>query len=667
MAKSSTGSLFGRRVIVLLLALLTVAFALFLSPAGHVTVDESVYHLMARSFADAGSFEILNGYREFPSSELRLSAMVPVGDGLFAYYPYLHPVLAYPFYSLFGYQGLFYLNSLAFLGVVGLCFAIAQRVFRDQALSLNACLILVLATYAWQYSQAAWPHALSTLFVTGAVYVAVLALLAADRRRAVGIALAAGLVVGAGVGVRIDVLFVLPALLVPFLFAVPSRPLPAIAVIAGTVPGLAALAVANQIKFGTLSPFSYGAQAAGTGIDPMSYVPLAAMGLLLGAVAWISTRLRMRALVQAHRKALLVGAALAGVGALFVPEVWALVSRVATGAYQLVVDLRIRDLSIAEGGLSRGPGGGLIYMGALKKSLLQSCPYLVVLLLPLMALLRGGRDATVLGVLLLVPAGFIGVYAYFAWHGGLGLNLRYLLPLLPITSIFAAYVWRAVSAEGGDRRWPIRAGLFLSGAVVIGAIVVFPLHELSVAALERVLLTGPLALAAVLAVTLVAWMASRGRIRPVMANGVAVALVLAFTWSGFVAFFYDYPRAWAKRSVAVRISEEVGQLIPSGSILFVELATPVSGLYEHDDIIVAQPDRDEFQSFRALLGWHLRAGRPAYAWFRNDTWDAIREGGLLDGLTVNPVAELAGSPFAQLTRSPPRAGVTLPEAASVGR
>ena len=397
-AKSSTSRPDGRGKIAVLalLAIGTLAFSLFLSEPGHIIGDESVYHLMTRSFAESGSLALLNGYEEFPSRELVFPVARPHDGLLFPQYPYLYPVLAAPFYLALGYQGLFLLNAIAFLGVVWLCYGICQLLFKDRDLSLNACLVLVLATYAWEYSQAAWPHAVSMLCIASAFYLTVSALQAAAVARALALAFAAGLVVGFGTGVRMEVIFTAPVLVLPFLFASPMRLWPSVAAGLGTLPGLAVLGATNSVKFGTFSPFSYGSKPAGSAADAAAYLPVVVLGGLVLLALWLLTRPRIRSLVNAHPWRFVAGLVVVAAAALLLPDVWAVLSRLAHGVYQLVVDLRIRDLAILEGALSRGPGGGMIYMGALKKSLLQSCPYLVVLLVVLLQLLRSGKDAAAL-------------------------------------------------------------------------------------------------------------------------------------------------------------------------------------------------------------------------------------------------------------------------------
>ena len=134
-----------------------------------------------------------------------------------------------------------------------------------------------------------------------------------------------------------------------------------------------------------------------------------------------------------------------GIGLICIPQVYTMLERLVAGAAQLLIDLRYRSLDISEPGMRRTPTGGIIYIGGLKKSLLQSCPYIAALVIPLAQALRRGRDAKAITLLLLLPACFIGVYSYFAWHGGLCLNLRYLVPTLPFAAILTAYAWKELT------------------------------------------------------------------------------------------------------------------------------------------------------------------------------------------------------------------------------
>ena len=615
-----------------LLLSLTLVLALFFPAGGHISVDEGVYHMMAQSFSSDGNLGVWNGYEEFPSPELTLPMLRMHGGQLFPQYPPFAAVLAAPLYRLAGYQGLYILNAVSFIGAVGLSLLIARALFRDRGLALDACLILILGTYAWQYSQVAWPHALSMLFVTGAVYCAVTSFQASGPRRSLTLALVAGLVAGFGTGVRLDVIFVLPALLLPLAFMTPWRPWHALAVCIGTAPGLAILATANYVKFGVISPFSYGVAGSGAASGLLPYLPVVFVGFATTAAFWAATRPWGRSWLSAHRLGAGLGAALLLVALGLTPAGWQMVSRFANGAYLLLVDLRIRDLGITEGGLSRGPGGGMVYLGGLKKALLQSCPYLVVLALPLATLARGHKDGFALGLLFLVPAVYIAAYAYFAWHGGQAFNLRYFVPVLPFTSILTAYAWHEATRDLSHRcrRAAVVAGL----STVVLYLFLFASREPTLAQQESVILTLPLVIALAISALLIARPLVGGKLRTSLRGMTGVALAVGLAWASMIALTYDAPRAHLWRKQRADFARNLAPHIESDSILFVPNGDRFYSLLEGRRLRLATPDYDDYRDFRALVDFHLEAGRPVYLWLNRTLSQAIEERNLLDSLTT---------------------------------
>lgn len=311
----------GKVLVLLAFVVVHVAVSVIFVAPGHLTIDEGVYDLMVRAFVATGGLGVWNGYEEFASPEL-VWPTVNVRDGvLVPQYPGVFALLAAPFYWLLGYRGLFLLSALAFAAALVLCFAIAQRLFRDPALSLNACLILALTTFAWEYSQAAWPHALSMLIVALAVYCAIVALQASDSRASMIAALAAGLTIGLGIGVRLDTVFALPAVVLPLRFVDPWRPREALTACMGLLPGLAVLGAVNHVKFGIFSPFSYGAAHLGGGTASMTpYLPIVTAGLVLAFGAWAATRPFGSKLIEGNRRTVAIGAALVGAAVIATPQ-----------------------------------------------------------------------------------------------------------------------------------------------------------------------------------------------------------------------------------------------------------------------------------------------------------------------------------------------------------
>jgi hypothetical protein len=562
-------------------------------------------------------------------------------------YPNLFPILAAPLYLLAGYHGLLLLNALAFVAVVWLTVVLARRLFGDPDLALDAAFVLVLGTYAWDYAQAAWPHMTSALFVMVALVLCAMAMTDTEARRGLGLAFAAGLVASIGVGVRFDTAFVLPALVLPFLFMTPPRPGAALAVALGCLPGLAGVAAMNAAKFGMFSPFTYGLEDAGPAEGIAPYLPLAAVGAGALAVLWLVTRPRARAALGARKAPALACALLVLGAALLIPESRALFERLADGFAQLVVDLRLRPLGIEEGGLSRGPGGGMVYLGALKKSLLQSLPYLVLLAVPLAELARG-RNARALGMLFLAPAAFVGAYSYFAWHGGLALNLRYFVPVLPALAILAAYAWRAVVVPGG--RVPAWAWALAAAAALAVRFIAAPPGAAAPETLEAVFLSLPLALAGALLALVLAWLLT-GRGAALRA-GVLAAGLAAFAWAGTVAFTHDVPRGYFMRQLRGDFAATLGPLVASDSLLFTGDDERFFGLIDKGRVRFAVPMADDFQTFRPLAEHHLDAGRPIYAWLTPEIAATLEARGLLRGLREQTLFEGARGRLVTLSRAP---------------
>ncbi len=617
--------------------MLTLFASIFLVVAGHFSVDEAVYDMMARSFSSGGSLSVWNGYEEFPSPELVLP-MLRVHDGrLFSQYPHFTAILATPLYWLAGYQGLYILNAVSFIAAVGLSFLMARALFQNRGLAIDSCLVLIFCGFAWQYSQAAWPHALSMLFVTGAVYLTVTALRSPASRRSLALAMTAGLVAGFGTGVRLDVVFALPAVVLPFVFAAPWRPSHALAACIGTVPGLALLAVTNLVKFGTAMPFSYGVVGSGAASGPLPYLPVVLLGFAVVAAAWLARRSRGRSWLASHRwsAGLIVALLLVALG--LTPLGWHIISKFANGLYQLVVDLRIRDPGIAEPALLRSPDGGMVYRGSLKKALLQSCPYLTVLILPLSALLRGNKDSAAVAQLCLVPAAYIGVYSYFAWHGGQAFNLRYFLPILPFTSILTAYAWRDLR-RNLTRAW--RRIVVVAGAAVVACFLIFvPRAVATWAHHEIAFLTVPLVIAVATFILVATCVHLGAKAGPNLRGAASATLAVGLVWAVMVGLLYDAPRAYDWRKKQVEFAREIVPFVEPNSIVFVPHGSYFFSLLEQPQVRLAVPSLDDYRDFRALVDYHLESGHPVYLWLDRSFAATVEERHLLHALSTETLYE----------------------------
>lgn len=634
-------------ILLALLSLLHVAFTLSVAPA-HLSIDEAIYHMMVRDFPSNG-LGVFTGYTEYPSEEM-LHQFFRVYDGRIAtQYPYLFPVLARPFYWVFGFYGLFWVNAIAFVGVVVLIFFTAATFFRDHDLAADACLVFVLATYAWEYSQAAWPHMVALLFVMAAFYAAARSYFSEAHPARMWFALAAGLIAGFAPGIRLDAILVLGCILLIFFFSRPCRLREACAVALGAIPGLGALSLTNHIKFGTYNPLSYGTPSKG-------YVPtvpwiLVAAGLIVVAIAWILTRPAVVERLRKRSRLTLLFSGAAVVSILALPMARHMCEQLASGVFLMIADLRVRDLGIMELALGRTPSGALVYISGLKKAFLQSLPYLGVLWVPIAVMFRGGKDTSPLLMLFLLPAAVMIFFAYSGDHGGLCLNLRFFLVALPFTSILTAFALREVRTTW---KVPYSAAVWLS-AVGLGGAVFFLLvgrRPPDIRLLEFPLLDLPLILATVLFVLAMAGDFLKGAAASAVRHVAFALLAVCLTWAGLTAFVYDYPHHARQRAINYALGEKVLAVVPNDSVFFTApFVDPFLRIVEKDRVRVAFPARDKFADFPMIVAYYLESGKRVFAAFPQQFWEDLLRGPIAN-YRVEPVLSVPGCIVAEITLSP---------------
>lgn len=610
-----------RRVMVFaVLAAAHLAFSLFVNPAGPLTYDSGTYHFMVKNFAGTGSFIVENGYRDYPSPELEVAQLRISDDRLVSQYPELLTVLALPFYLSFGYQGLLIFNALSFLAITVLVFQLARQLFDSPGLGDLAAAIYALATFAWEYSHSSYPHLSSTLFILAAYTLAARALAGGSATTGKPW-FAAGLCAGLAVGLRLDAAFAVPGLFLLLLLSRPLRVPPMLALVAGLAPGFVFLSLTNKVKFDSLIPFSYGVSADSTIGNLGYYVPISIVGLAALVALFFVPRLPR---TQRSKLGWWAAAGLAGATAIYHAGAWRLLSQFVDGTFQIVVDMRIRDLDLPEPSLMRTPGGAMVYIGGVKKSLLQSCSYLAIV--PLLAFGSGGHELRRLVLLAIVPVSFISYYGFLAWHGSVALNMRYLNPILPFTSILAALAWRRVEEQISPRLAALYGGVLFAALFVIFRWLSFPIPEQ-----EFWFLTLPLVLAAAL---LLSEIARRLKWTPTLGGPlVGYLLLTSFAYSGAMAFGRDYPASARVRGTNLEIARALEPFIEDNALIFSNVVDICWGLMDHvDNLRIAHPEKDAFETFPGLAGFHLDHGRKVYMAYTPNELQTVGAGGHLEGL-----------------------------------
>jgi hypothetical protein len=331
-------------------------------------------------------------------------------------------------------------------------------------------------------------------------------------------------------------------------------------------------------------------------------------------------------------------------------------ARLGDGFWQIVVDLRIRDLGIAEPALGRSERGAMLYLGGVKKSLLQSCPYLVVLPFALWTALRtspphhrAGRWP--LALLMMVPATYLAFFSYLAWHGSIALNMRYLNPALPSLALLAAVHWQRVSAHLAA----VRRQALVFVLVLVAGCAAFS-RPFRIYQQEALFLDLPL----LLAVCLLAFEVLRSfdRLSATGAKISAWVLITTIAFSGSLTFARDYPAAAGQRNRQLVVTEQLVPLVKADSIVFTDVPDICWGLLEVDKVRIARPDLDGYTTFAALARFHLRAGRTAYLALTPGQFDKARGRGIFEGFTLAPrkVWGYSGQPAFVLLELSPQPG-----------
>jgi hypothetical protein len=633
----STGGSVGRVRLAILATLLLghLLFSVFAITPGHLVSDEGIYHQMSKAFADDLTWTLWPDYGEFPSPELRTWNHVTGKSGsLQSQYPYLHPVLAWPFYKMAGFRGLFAMNAIAYIALAGFCFLLGSRLWGNRRIAADAVILLTLGTYAWQYSQAAWSQTLSSAFLLAGVYFGVCAVQADARRTALLSGLAAGLFVGLGSGVRLDVFFMAPALFIPLMYDRAPRWRVAAAILIGLLPGILLLSLTNYAKFGTLQPFTYG--RAGGASSVSGYIPLALMGAAILTAAWIASRdaiwptiLRRRLILAA------AGVIILGATAFLFPAIGAMLWRLTRGVWTLFADLSLIDPTVGGIAITRGSTGAIMYAGTAKKALLQSLPWLPIVLLAIVGIPRERSAIFAHAIPILTILAFMTVYGWFTWHGGYAFNLRYFVPLLPIFAIYGAKGIHRLLRDDDSTKMRIAAVVTTLVAGEAWLLILF--NDTNPEAMAAVTLTLPLQMASVMSVLLILFMA-----RPGSAAVRRLAFLAGFAcivWSSIMALMLDFPRTWFLRQFHYETSQFLATHVPDNSVLFSAYDPASFVLTEIPGARNAWVTMDDYQDSKKILEINLAKKKTILAFFGDEDWEEFAERGMLDGMTATDIAK----------------------------
>lgn len=621
-----------------LLAALGLAFVvhvLLFAPAGFLTTDEFLYAAAVDRLIGSGSLYFDNGPADAAARGLNLLFLTPTPKGLTPQYPPGYAALAAPFFALGHIRGMMFLNALAALGMIFMTYRLALLLFEDRARALNAALILGLSTFIADYAFAVLPHATAGLCVVAAVYCAAASVRGAGRRDLM--AVLAGLAIGLGIQLRVDVILIAPLLAAWLIGAsgAPARRLAALGI--GLVPGLVAASWMNFERFGSLSPITYGRDSLSSASDLSSLAayqgiaPVVLLGLVgVGAFGFT----RVRAQFIGWKGVALLALGLAAV--LAVPATQGFVLRILKGLYVLLVDLQSYDhVERLSGHSRRVEGGWLVFSGGVKKALFESLPYAGFLALPLAGIFQGRRRAEIT-LLAVIPLGWFTFFALNQWHGGQSNNMRYFTPMLPFIAILAADAWHRLGI--GDRQRPPlgRRGRILLATVAAAAILagISGPDHLAFAFLvglgKGVFLAGLCMAFAILALPRASWL------RPAARGLFLTGLLVAF----MSAYLHDVRISHIKR--AWYLDQRVGcARIEANALVVSHLPRLYYCHFLRQGGSLAVYHLKGRSLGRDLIGRALAASRPVYT--DPDTAHRMEEDGIAQRYDFRPVPESGGT------------------------
>lgn len=441
--------------LVLAISAALILIAVFASP-GFYNVDETVYFMAAHALFSTGSLGVENGFEAFGSNDLKIWLLIAGPSGLAPQYPAGSAIAAAPLIPILGKHALMAINVAAAVGVLFATHALARRLFGDVRTADLSIIILAVCTFFTEYAVGHWPHMPSVFFTILALWVFLSAMV--RDRHAWRLAFWSGLAVGAGLLFRLDGVLILPPIAAAaILYAV--RPWQVIlGGGAGLLPAMILLSMTNHLKFGTWNPISYG--SSGGAIDPTSHL---GAGIAMLLVLAMLVALRQFGDGTARTRWIVLIAFAAVCAALAVSPVSSVVTKFTTGAYALLIDSTAIVDPRAE--VAAQADGTLLFWGLPKKALGQSLPWLGALGLLLGSAFGARRRAVT--IVLLVFAAWTLPFILRSWHGGLGSNMRYFLPVVPLLAILTAWIVHRLSGQVDRGRLALLRGALIGVLIAV--------------------------------------------------------------------------------------------------------------------------------------------------------------------------------------------------------
>ncbi len=583
--------------VIFLLLIFIICFSLYVPAL--FSVDDMGYYLMGKSFAEEQTFRVWTGYEEFKTTAFGIFQPVYSlsGDSLYVKYPPFYAFISAPFYKLFHLRGLFILNILSFAGTIYFLYLLSLSLFDSKKMGERVVLVYVFATFSVEYAIGLWPHMLSVFLVVSGAYFFIKYLKSEDA----GIfnISAAIALFGLSIGVRLqNIVFLGIAFAAMILLKKDLKAVFTAAVAGGSF--LIIEGAINKERFGSFDPFSYGHYK---GKNLGYYLQYPEYFVLFGLFALLFFLFARKRKLSPKIKYSIIGVS-------FLILVTAFLSnRVIRGifyywAYTLYCNLVDLSAFYKKSGLIIGDSGAILYGGVVKKSLLQSCPYLILSFLSPFIIFKekGNRSVSIfLSSLLVIPLAFI---SSFFFHGGYAFNIRYALEFLPFAVILFCWLIRNINFQLKEF---LIAGLLSSPFPFI-----FYYQRDAGLIKEMFILYCPLLMASLLLVVFVV-KTFKGRSISVGSSSFVNILIL-------ISLFYSFSAGWAGDLTASRrlrlnnyySYSSLSKEIKSDSLLIMleDIGVEILPLKEYAKIRIAYVPVEKIETYLGMIGYYLEKNIP---------------------------------------------------------
>ncbi len=524
------------------------------------SVDEAQIILGMEGLSSSGDLVIHNEYKTLQSRELNPYKAHIRDDKLFVKYPPIYFYVALFFYKLLGVRGLLWLNIIAACLVVLIFYKIVIEMTGKMTLAYHVISVLLFATFFLEYSIAIWPHMLNLFFIMLAFYYYRKAL--ENPEESAYLFFYTGILTGISIGVRLASVLIIFIFVIHLIWEKKHFIRRVLLFLLGLFAPLGLITYINVYRFGVQNPLSDGTNTRALYNGVPLLVPVAFIIMLIGIP--FSYRLIKRRLSKS-------GSNSSKVFYLYILLILVITSFsiivIVIKHNQLVEYLRnfagyfINSAFIQERayeGAQYNNYGIITYNGIIKKALLQSCPFLILMFGFFFFSKETDLKKSDRKLLYIILLAYPLFYSIFHFHGGMGYNFRYLIDFLPWAVLMTILAIRSITI--GQQVVEV----FVLAMVFFSLILTFsPKSSLLVI---LIIALAPTLLAAGLFIMFLAMRKYKNRIL----NRVFIYfLLISFGLSFAITFFQDVPATVYKRSSNNYKSELIEKYLEPNSLLFV--------------------------------------------------------------------------------------------------